>query len=255
MLRGSPRPVVRFRRGLIIGVTGAGRRRPGSRRSPGWRWSRRASGWPASGDGGGDRSRKARPKRSPTRRAAMATCPGWARRCRAISAGRSSSISAVSASRRPPVGAPPRSPIRRATAAEAERQRLPAAREAARDLGRASCSCRAAAAAASDAAGGGAPPRSGCAGACRFGTAAAGQHAEDRSGSVGAGRHESASAPAARRRPGRSSAGTVIPASLITGLNSDLPGTVVRAGDRECPRQRHRAHRAHPARRAADRQL
>ena len=226
VLRGSPRPAVRFRRGLIIGITGVV---AAALVTVTWFALEPASfRLVADGDGAGDPLRKAAPE-------ALANAPssyGQVPRLgpplpgdlgRPILEHQRSLAEPV-----PPAAeaAPPAGPDPAQAAAEAERQRLAAAREAARSSGvivqlqnggrpdaqgrleqeGAGFVAGAAPAPPNRTATGDQPPRAG-------GIPEAGETSP----------HPLRAAPS----PWTLSAGTIIPASLLTGLNSDLPGTVI----------------------------
>lgn len=222
VLRGSPRPVVRFRKGLIIGITAVV---TGCLVTVTWLALEPPSfRLAAEGDGGGDPLRKAAPDALADAPASYGEVPQLGPPLpgdlgRPILEHQRSLAEPV-----PPVEAPLPQPDPAQAAAEAERQRLAAAREAARasgvivqlqGAGRPAAEARAEpgstapaapAAPASDAATAGE--------ARRIGPSRA--DADDTNS------HPLRPAPS----PWTLSAGTIIPASLITGLNSDLPGTV-----------------------------
>ncbi len=226
ILRGSPRPVVRFRRGLIIGMTGAvaagliaitwfaldppsfrlaaGQQETGDPLSKG----------PPEALAGAPSSYGDVPRLGPP-------LPGDLGR--PILEQQRQTGQTITAA---PDAAAQEAERARA-AAEAERQRLAAAREAARAsglivqlAGRAGSAAQAASPEASSpapqvTAGGAAPAPATAAGPQRQIEFAA-------SGSGDTNPHALRSAPS----PWTLTAGTIIPASLITGLNSDLPGIV-----------------------------
>ena len=219
VLRGNPRPVVRFRKGLIIGITAVV---AGCLVTVTWFALEPPSfRLAAEGDGGGDPLRKAAPD-------ALANAPASYGEVPQLGPplpgdlGRpilehQRSLTEPS----PPVGAPPPQPDPAQAAAEAERQRLAAAREAARasgvivqlqGAGRPVAEARAEQESAAPAA-----PASVAATAGEARRIAPGRADADDTNP-----HPLRPAPS----PWTLSAGTIIPASLITGLNSDLPGTV-----------------------------
>jgi type IV secretion system protein TrbI len=228
VLRGTPRPVVRFRRGLIIGITGAVAAGLVSvtwfaLEPPSFRLA-------AQEDGGGDPLRKTAPD-------ALANAPssyGDVPRLGPPLPGdlgrpileHQRSLEGPAA---PAAPAAPDTSLNEAerarAAAEAERQRLAAAREAARASGVIVQLQR-------GSAGGQAPPEPGAENAPAAGQAppAAGGTATAPPRRSEFGRSEAGDTNPHELRPAASawtlSAGTIIPASLITGLNSDLPGTV-----------------------------
>lgn len=224
VLRGSPRPVVRFRRGLIIGLTGAVA--AGlvtvtwlALEPPSFRMAAEEEAGGAAAKGPPDalaeapRSYGEVPRLGPP-------LPGDLGRP-ILEHQREMADPGVGTG----PGATPQ-PDPRVAAAEAERQRLAAAREAARSSGvlvQSSGRRESGAPAASVGAGGEggaapeaavpAPQEAGGRGATAFG----------RSGPGDVNPHPLRAAPS----PWTLSAGTIIPASLVTGLNSDLPGTVI----------------------------
>lgn len=226
VLRGRPRPVVRFRRGLIIGITGAVAA------------SVIAVTWialdPPSFRMVSDGEQAEPLRKAPTD--ALAGAPSSYGEVPQLGPplpgdlGRpilehQRSLEAQAPPGTPAAGGPEAVPMAAASeeerarqAAEAERQRRAASREAARTSsvlvqmqGR-------------DASGAGAAPASA---APPDATGAGGAGA----GGPAAGRGEASDVNPHSLRPAPSpwtlSAGTIIPASLITGLNSDLPGTVL----------------------------
>lgn len=223
VLRASPRPVVRFRRGLIIGITAVV---AGCLVTVTWFALEPPSfRLAAEGDGGGDPLRKAAPDALANAPASYGDVPRLGPPLpgdlgRPILEHQRSLAEPV-----PPVGAPPVEPDPARAAAEAERQRLASAREAARASG-----------VIVQLQGGGQPSaQTGPVQEAPVGASVPPSPAAD----VGAGgqprrsdlaRSEAGDTNPHPLRPAPSpwtlSAGTIIPASLITGLNSDLPGTV-----------------------------
>lgn len=222
VLRGSARPVVRFRKGLIIGITALV---AGALVTVTWFALEPPSfRLAAEGDGGGDPLRKAAPDALANAPASYGEVPQLGPPLpgdlgRPILDHQRSLAEPV-----PPAGAPPAYSDPAEAAAEAERQRLAAAREAARSSG-----------VIVQLQGGGRPvaearaepgsPAPAAPSAPASGAATAGE--ARRIGPSGAegddvNPHPLRPAPS----PWTLSAGTIIPASLITGLNSDLPGTV-----------------------------
>ena len=223
VLRGSPRPVVRFRRGLIIGITAVV---AGALVTVTWFALEPPSfRLGAEEEEVGDPLRKAAPDSLANAPASYGDVPRLGPPLpgdlgRPILEHQRSLAEPV-----PLAGAAPAAPDQARAAAEAERQRLAAAREAAR---------------ASDVIvqlqGAGQPPAQQRAELdAAVGTPAPASPAPDlaaagqarMSGSAG---FDAGGANPHPLRPSPSpwtlSAGTIIPASLITGLNSDLPGTV-----------------------------
>ena len=222
VLRGRPRRVVRFRRGLIIGITALV---AGALVTVTWFALEPPSfRLAAEEDGVGEPLRKAAPDALANAPASYGDVPRLGPPLpgdlgRPILEHQRSLAEPV-----PPAGAPPAEPDPARTAAEAERQRLVAAREAARASGvivqlQSGGQPPAPARAEQDAPAGTPAPASPSA------DAAAGQPRRSDLAQSGAGDtnpHPLRPAPS----PWTLSAGTIIPASLITGLNSDLPGTV-----------------------------
>lgn len=220
VLRAAPRPVVRFRRGLIIGIVGVV--------SAGliavtWLALEPLSFRMMAGQDKGEPLRKAPPE-------ALANAPasyGDVPRLGPPLPGdlgrpileQQRELQAQSAQPAQPVPDPAIAEAERArTAAEAERQRRAAAEEAARGSGvivplRAGPT-------GSDARPGPGPAADGAAGEA---TAAAPPRAGPAPADGDVNPHQLRPAPS----PWTLSVGTIIPASLITGLNSDLPGMVL----------------------------
>ncbi|MBX3562601.1 MAG: TrbI/VirB10 family protein [Sphingomonas sp.] len=225
VLRGTPRPVVRFRRGLIIGITGAV---AATLATLAWVALEPPSFRIAAGaDEGAAPAAKASPEALADAPASYGDVP---RLGPPLPGDLGRPILEQQRSLEGPSGegTEPDAAARARAAAEAERQRLEAERQAARAsnvivqlAGRA---------------GGGAPPPAGPAP-----QAGEGEIAVEPPPSAGARAGQarrSEFAPSAAGdtnpyplRPAPSpwtlSAGTIIPASLVTGLNSDLPGTVI----------------------------
>ena len=226
VLRGSPQPVVRFRRGLIIGITGVV---AACLVTVTWFALEPPSFRMATGEeGAGDPLRKAAPD-------ALANAPsnyGDVPRLGPPLPGdlgrpileHQRSLEEAPA---PPVqgtASPQPDPAR--AAAEAERQRLTAARDAARSSGvivqqsgRGDAAQASASPPAVQAGEAGAVPGPSAAGPA--GTERRSQFAPSETGDTNP--YPLRPAPS----PWTLSAGTLIPASLVTGLNSDLPGTVI----------------------------
>lgn len=225
VLRGAPRPVVRFRRGLIIAITGAVAAALVTvtwlaLEPPSFRMA-------AEGDGGGDPLRKAAPEALANAPASYGDVPRLGPPLPG-DLGRpilehQRSLPEAEAPTAP--GAPPTEPDPAGAAAEAERQRLAAAREAARASGvivQLQAGGRPSAPDRPEQESGG----SGAVSAQAPGPAVGGEQ-PPQANAVGDGGdinpHPLRPAPS----PWTLSAGTIIPASLITGINSDLPGTVI----------------------------
>ena len=231
VLRGAPRPVVRFRRGLIVGITGAVAATLATlawvaREPPSFRMA-------ADGDVGAEPAAKAAPD-------ALAGAPssyGDVPRLGPPLPGdlgrpileHQRSLEQDNASPSVPSAPPVPDPADAArSAAEAERQRRAAAQEAARTSGvlvqTAGRGDVEADRAPAEPGGTGAGDQPALPAAVSEGTQAGGARRLEfaRSGSGDVNPHALRAAPS----PWTLSAGTVIPASLITGLNSDLPGTV-----------------------------
>ncbi|HEX8215566.1 MAG TPA: TrbI/VirB10 family protein [Allosphingosinicella sp.] len=226
VLRGTPQPVVRFRRGLIIGITGVV---AACLVTVTWFALEPPSFRMATGEEtAGDPLRKAAPD-------ALANAPsnyGDVPRLGPPLPGdlgrpileHQRSLEEAPA---PPVpGTAPAQPDPAQTAAEAERQRLAAAREAARSSsvivqlsGRGDAAQASASPPAVDAREAGAVPGPSAAG--QSGAERGSRFAPSEAGDTNP--HPLRPAPS----PWTLSAGTLIPASLVTGLNSDLPGTVI----------------------------
>lgn len=229
VLRGSPRPVVRFRRGLIIGITGAvatvlvtlawvALEPPSFRRA-------------ASDEQGGQALAKGAPEALADAPAGYGEVPRLGpplpgdlgrpildhQRSMAEEAGSSAP------------GVPPGETDSARAAAEAERQRRVAAEDAARSSGvMVQMSGRGGAGAS-----GSASPEGAQKGEGGGTTAAPGSTDATLGGAAGSAfaRSEAGDTNPYPLRPAPSpwtlSAGTIIPASLVTGLNSDLPGTII----------------------------
>jgi type IV secretion system protein TrbI len=222
VLRGSPRPVVRFRRGLIIGITAVV---AGCLVTVTWFALEPPSfRLAAEGDGGGDPLRKAAPDALANAPASYGEVPPLGPPLpgdlgRPILEHQRSLAEPV-----PPAGTPPSEPDPARAAAEAERQRLAAAREAARSSGvivQLQGGGRPAPEARTQP---GSPPPAAPA-APALGSATVGEApriAPSRADADDTNPHPLRPAPS----PWTLSAGMIVPASLITGLNSDLPGTV-----------------------------
>jgi type IV secretion system protein VirB10 len=226
VLRGAPRPAVRFRRGLIIGITGVV---AAALVTVTWFALEPASfRLVAEGDGAGDPLRKAAPE-------ALANAPSSYGDVPRLGPPLPGDLGRPILEHQRSLAEPglpaapqtaPAGPDRAQAAAEAERQRLAAAREAARSSGvivqlqsggargtpgqpgqeSVSPPADAPSAASYRGAASEQPPRSG-------GIPEAGETSP----------HPLSPAPS----PWTLSAGTILPASLLTGLNSDLPGTVI----------------------------
>lgn len=223
VLRGSPRPVVRFRRGLIIGITAAV---AGLLVTVTWFALEPPSFRLVAEDGGGDPLRKAEPDALANAPSSYGDVPRLGPPLPGDLGGPILEHQRSLGEPVPPVGAPPAGPDPARTAAEAERQRLAAAREAARvsgvivqlqSGGQPSAQARAEQSA---------PQAATAAPAAPAPDAAALGEVQSsdlrRSGEGDTNPHPLRPAPS----PWTLSTGTIIPASLITGLNSDLPGTV-----------------------------
>jgi len=228
VLRGAPLPVVRFRRGLIVGITGAVAATLATLawvalEPPSFRMA-------AGGDGPAEPAAKAAPD-------ALAGAPssyGDVPRLGPPLPGdlgrpileHQRSLEQNNASPAAPSAPPPPDPVDAArSAAEAERQRRAAAQEAARTsgvlvqtAGRGGVEADRAPAEPGGTGAGDQPA------AASEATQAGGARRLEfaRSGSVDVNPHALTPSPS----PWTLSAGTIIPASLISGLNSDLPGTV-----------------------------
>jgi len=226
VLRGSPRPVVRFRRGLIIGITGAVAAALVTvtwfaLEPPSFRMA-------AEGDGGGDPLRRAAPEALANAPASYGDVPRLGPPLPG-DLGRpilehQRSLAEPEAPTAP--GAPSIKPDPARAAAEAERQRLAAAREAARASGvivqlqaggRPSAPDRRE----QESAGSRAVP------APAAPDPAPGSEQQPQAAAVGDGGETNPHPLRPTPSPWTLSAGTIIPASLITGLNSDLPGTII----------------------------
>lgn len=223
VLRGSPRPVVRFRRGLIIGITAVV---AGCLVTVTWFALEPPSFRLVAEDGGGDPLRKAAPDALANAPSSYGDVPQLGPPLpgdlgRPILEHQRSLSEPV-----PPVGAAQTALDPAQTAAEAERQRLAAAREAARasgvivqlqNGGRSGAPARPEQDAPQGATAAPVPPAPDAA------PLGEGRSSDlRRSGEGDTNPHPLRPAPS----PWTLSAGTIIPASLITGLNSDLPGTV-----------------------------
>lgn len=224
VLRGRPRPVVRFRRGLIIGVTAAV---AGGLIAVTWVALDPPSFRLAAGEEpAGDPLRKAPPE-------ALANAPASYGQVPRLGPPLPGDLGRPILEHQrsletPPGGGDPAAPAdtdRARDAADAERQRRAAAQEAARASGViVQIAGRGAAAEPVR----GAEPRP----AAEAGAATEPPTADPaaQQGRSGFGRSEPGDTNPHALRPAASpwmlTAGTVIPASLITGLNSDLPGTV-----------------------------
>ncbi|WP_114951568.1 TrbI/VirB10 family protein [Sphingosinicella terrae] len=227
VLRGAPRPVVRFRRGLIIGITGAV---AATLAALAWVALEPPSFRMAAGDGqAGEPAATAAPE-------ALAGAPASYGEVPVLGPPLPGDLGRPILEHRRSLGvegAPPpdgASEAERArAAAEAERQRRAAAEEAARasallvqlaGRGGAEGQARPAATVGADVTEvTAAAPQA--AGAAEAGGARRLEFARSESGDVNP--HALRPAPS----PSTLSAGTIIPASLVTGLNSDLPGTVI----------------------------
>jgi type IV secretion system protein TrbI len=223
VLRGRPRPVVRFRRGLIIGITAVV---AGCLVTVTWFALEPPSfRLAAQDDGAGDPLRKAAPDALAGAPASYGDVPRLGPPLpgdlgRPILEHQRSLAEPV-----PPVAAPQAAPDPAQAAAEAERQRLAAAREAARASGvivQLQGGGQPAARARPEQEGsvGAAAPAPAASDAAAAGQARRSDLAPSEPGDTNP--HPLRSAPS----PWTLSAGTIIPASLITGLNSELPGTV-----------------------------
>ena len=223
VLRGSPRPVVRFRRGLIIGITAVV---AGCLVTVTWFALEPPSfRLAAESDGGGDPLRKAAPDALANAPASYGDVPRLGPPLpgdlgRPILEHQRSLEEPV-----PPVGAAQTAPDPARAAAEAERQRLAAAREAARASGvivqlqsggQSAARTQPEEEGPAGAAASALPPPDAAAG----GQARRSDLARSEPGDTNP--HPLRPAPS----PWTLCAGTIIPASLITGLNSDLPGTI-----------------------------
>lgn len=226
VLRGKPRPAVRFRRGLIVGITGAVAAAVVTMswlalEPPGFRKAATAieSDEPGS---------KAAPD-------ALAGAPAGYSEVPRLGPPLPGDLGRPILEHQRSLGEAPAEPFdsaaaqveRRRSAAEAERQRLAAAQHAARSSA-VIVQLAAGGSPAPAALGEPALPKAGAPNLASTPTAipAAQQRKIEfaRGGSEGdINPHELAPAPS----PWTLTAGTVVPASLITGLNSDLPGTVI----------------------------
>ena len=224
VLRGRPRPVVRFRRGLIIGVTAAV---AGGLIAVTWVALDPPSFRLAAGEEpAGDPFRKAPPEALANAPASYGQVPRLGPPLPGDLGG--PILEHQRSLETPPGGANPAAPTdadRARDAAEAERQRRAAAQEAARASG--VIVPIAGRGAAVEPVQGAEPRPSGETGAAAEPPTAGPGALQGRSGF---GRSEPGDTNPHALRPAASpwtlTAGTVIPASLITGLNSDLPGTV-----------------------------
>lgn len=222
VLRGSPRPVVRFRRGLIIGITAAV---AGLLVTVTWFALEPPSFRLVAEDGGGDPLRKAEPDALADAPSSYGDVPRLGPPLPGDLGGPILEHQRSLGEPVPPVGAPPAQPDPVRAAAEAERQRLAAAREAARTSGvivQLQGGGQSAARAWPEEEG----PAEAAAPALPPPDSAAGGHTlrSDLTSSEPGDTNPHPLRPAPS--PWTLSAGTIIPASLITGLNSDLPGTV-----------------------------
>ena len=221
VLRAAPRPVVRFRRGLIIGIVGVV-----SACLVGVTWFalEPPSFRMMTGEEKGDPLRKAPPEALANAPASYGDVPRLGPPLPGDLGRPILEQQRQLAAQQPPQAQPVPDPAaaeaeRARAAAEAERQRLAAAEEAARGSGvivqlRGGATAGGARGAAEPS-----PPAPGAGetgGAPRQGAAASPADAD-------ANPHQLRAAPS----PWTLSAGTIIPASLITGLNSDLPGMVL----------------------------
>jgi type IV secretion system protein VirB10 len=230
VLRGSPRPVVRFRRGLIIGITGAV---AAALVTLTWVALEPPSFRLAAGeDKGGELLGKAAPEALADAPASYGDVPRLGPPLPG-DLGRPILEHQRSMAEEGLPSAPPSGPSEAEAAraaAEAERQRRAAAEEAARASG----------VIVQTAGRGGAGVSTGPAEEReQSGGAEAGSEFQGSAGAPGAGqarraefaRTEAGDTNPHPLRPAPSpwtlSAGTIIPASLVTGLNSDLPGTVI----------------------------
>ena len=223
VLRGSPRPVVRFRRGLIIGITAVV---AGCLVTVAWFALEPPSfRLAAEGDGGGDPLRKAAPDALANAPSSYGDVPRLGPPLPGDLGRPILEHQRSLAEPAPLTGARPAEPDPARAAAEAERQRLAAAREAARASGvivqlqgrgqpAAGTRPEQTAPGVVDA------PATPASGAVAGGQARTSDLARSEAGDTNP--HSLRPAPS----PWTLSAGTIIPASLITGLNSDLPGTV-----------------------------
>lgn len=230
VLRGSPRPVVRFRRGLIIGITGAV---AAALVTLTWVALEPPSFRLAAGD---DQGSEPLAKTAPEALADAPASYGDVPRLGSPLPGdlgrpilEHQRSMAEEASPSAPGAAPSEAESARA-AAEAERQRRAAAEEAARASGvivqiggrggaGASTPPAAEGGQGGEAEGTAVPPAS--AGGTPAGQARRSEFAPSEAGDTNP--YPLRPAPS----PWTLSAGTIIPASLVTGLNSDLPGTVI----------------------------
>ena len=231
VLRGTPRPVVRFRRGLIIGITGAV---AATLAALAWVALEPPSFRIAAGeDSGGEPAARAAPEAlagAPTSYGEVPRLgpplPGDLGRP-IVDHQRSLEQDIGSPAPAPAAVGPDRGDAAR-SAAEAERQRRAAAQEAARSsavlvqvAGRGGADApRSSEESASAGGGDQAPPAVAPPEAAQAGGARRLDFARSESGDVNP--HRLRAAPSRWTL----SAGTIVPASLITGLNSDLPGTV-----------------------------
>lgn len=230
VLRGSPRPVVRFRRGLIIGITGAV---AAALVTVTWVALEPPSFRIAAGDDqGAEPLAKAAPEALADAPASYGDVPRLGPPLpgdlgRPILEHQRSQSGEASPPATP--AAPSAAQAARA-AAEAERQRRAAAEEAARAsgvivqiAGRGGAGAPTAAVVERERSGEAEaavePPAS--AGATQAGQARRGEFGRSEAGDTNPYPLQPAPSPWAL------SAGTIIPASLVTGLNSDLPGTVI----------------------------
>jgi type IV secretory pathway VirB10-like protein len=226
VLRGSPRPVVRFRRGLIIGITGAV---AAALVTLTWVALEPPSFRLAAGDEhGGEPAAKAAPE-------ALADAPANYGDVPRLGPplpgdlGRPILDHQRSLGEEASPGNPQAAPTeadRARAAAEAERQRLEAERQAARASGVIVQLAGRGGASALTPAADARPPNEDAAEPSPPAPAQAGQArraglAPSEAGDTNP--HPLRPAPS----PWTLSAGTIIPASLVTGLNSDLPGTVI----------------------------
>jgi hypothetical protein len=235
-LRAKPRPVVRFRRGVVIGS--GRRRRPGPRGF--WLDGPGLQGCPPEPAGRGPFRGRPRPRRGTRSPPCPGTTqpPGSARRCRAIWVAPLLDRQRRGRAEVQPPASPAATPAEQA--AEAERQRLAAQIHQAREAG---VMVQALARAGSEAPilpakrrrRSAYPPQ-------RLRPVAGGparQARLRREGGTGR-RLQRPSAGELRARPIQLVAGSVIAASLITGLDSDLPRPGHRPGHRAGLRHRHR---------------
>jgi type IV secretion system protein VirB10 len=222
VLRGNPRPVVRFRRGLIIGITGAVA--AGLVTVTWFALDPPSFRLAAEQEQGVDPLRKGTPE-------ALANAPGTYGDVPQLGPPLPGDLGRPILERQrqlaepAPAAAtdPAASEAERArAAAEAERQRLAAAQEAARGS--------AVIVQLRGGAQGGAQPQSGATEEADAAPAVPAPAQPGRRGSEFAPSGDGDTNPHPLRpapSPWTLSAGTIIPASLITGLNSDLPGTVI----------------------------